>query len=236
MDKYILNKNDLQKNYFHFTSESNLESISKNGLLPNIGHNARYIEKTKKVFFVDGLDNLLILFDCWINVYLYLPRIPFIYKLGCFFLRQKWFPQIIADSYFGILKRTKVNQKHAFKVFNKLLNEGVLLNLELEEGIDFNYNDSDEIKTRGYKLRHLELMGYSKKYSTLNNDSMDKWNLHTYTNQKIAKNKIKVCILENGSYKLYDIFNYCIKNAKINIQDLCPNLYEYLRYEKETLK
>ena len=50
-------------NFFHFTWKSNLTNIEEKGLLPKKGHHAKYIEKTKKVFFVEGLDNLLILFD-----------------------------------------------------------------------------------------------------------------------------------------------------------------------------
>ncbi len=161
-DKYKISLKDINENYFHFTPKCNLESIEKNGLLPKIGQNAKYIEKTKKVFFVEGLDNLLILFDCWINVFYYMPKIPFIYTLGSHFLRQKWFPQFIADVYFGVLKKTKIHKKRAYKVFEKILNESVLLNLNLIGNIDFKYDDIDEIKSRNYKKRHLELMGYSK--------------------------------------------------------------------------
>ena len=92
MDYYYINKKDLNSNYFHFTDRKNLKSIKSKGLVPNIGNNAKNIEKTKKVFFVEGLDNLVILFDCWINALYYIPVIPFIYKLGAFFLRHKWFP------------------------------------------------------------------------------------------------------------------------------------------------
>lgn len=64
MKKYSININDINSNYFHFTSKNNIGSIEKNGLIPKIGKNAKYIEKTEKVFFVEGLDNILILFDC----------------------------------------------------------------------------------------------------------------------------------------------------------------------------
>ena len=64
---------------------------------------------------LEWLDNLVILFDCWINALYYIPVIPFIYKLGAFFLRYKWFPNIIGDSYFKILKVSKLHQKRAFK-------------------------------------------------------------------------------------------------------------------------
>lgn len=231
MKKYNISLKDINNNYFHFTSNNNIKSIEKNGLLPNIGRNARYLEKTKKVFFVEGLDNLLILFDCWINIYFYMPKIPFIYTLGAYFLRQCWFPQIIADTYFDILKKTNIHEKRAYKVFDKILDNSILLNLNLEDNIDFKYNDNDEIKQRGYKKRHLELMGYSKKYSSLDTTIMDKWNLHCLSNHKISSYKIKLCLI-NDSNKLRDIFNYTIKNTKIDIKNTCPRLYNYLIYKK----
>ena len=58
---------------------------------------------------LEWLDNLVILFDCWINDLYYIPVIPFIYKLGAFFLKYKWFPNIIGDSYFKILKVSKLH-------------------------------------------------------------------------------------------------------------------------------
>lgn len=232
MDRYIIKKKDSNENFFHFTSERNLNTISLDGLIPNIGSHAKYLEKSKKIFFVEGLDNLLILFDCWINVYYYMPTIPFIYTIGAHFLRQKWFPKVIADGYFGTLKRVKLHQKKAFKVFDKLLDSSILLKLDLKENVDFKYDDIDEIKIRGYKKRHLELMGYSKKYSNLNSTIMDKWNLHTITGHKIASKNIKLCTLDNGNYKLREIFNYCVENTKIDLEYTCPALYAYLSNNK----
>lgn len=231
MDYYYIDKKDLFINYFHFTDKKNLESIKFNGLVPNIGSHARNIEKTEKVFFVEGLDNLLILFDCWINALYYIPIIPLIYKLGAFFLRQKWFPNIIGDSYFKFLKVSKLYQKRAFKNFDKLLDYGILLKLDLEENVDFRYNDKDEIKSCGYIKRHLEICGYSKKYSNLNSNIMDRWNMHTLTNHIIDAKKIKICYLENNSSNLRDIFNYCLENTKINLKSICPELFAYLKYK-----
>ncbi len=231
MKNYILSQKDLNSNYFHFTDKKNLESIKSKGLVPNIGANAKNIEQTKKVFFVEGLDNLVILFDCWINALYYIPVIPFIYKLGAFFLRYKWFPNIISDSYFKVLKVSKLHQKRAFKRLDKILDNGILLKLDLEENIDFRYDDKDEIKSRGYTRKHLEICGYSLKYSDLNNNAMDKWNLHTLTNHIVNSKKIKVCHLENDSSNLRDIFNYCLKNTKIDYKNICPELCAYLKYK-----
>lgn len=231
MEKYILTSNDINNNFFHFTYQKNLKSISDNGLIPNIGYNARNIEKTKKVFFVEGLDNLLILFDCWINCLYYIPVIPLIYKLGAFFLKYKWFPTIIGDSYFKVLNVSKLHQKRSFKKMDHLLDNGILLNLNLVENIDFKYNDNDEIKMRGYTKKHLEICGYSKKYSDLDSLVMERWNMHTLSNKVVDHQKIKICVLENGSTKLRDIFNYCLQNTKIDLEKTCPELLCYLKYK-----
>ena len=76
MKIYKLSLDDINLNYFHFTRRDNLDSIEKRGLLPKKGAHAKYIEETEKVFFVQGLDNLLILFDSWINVYKKIPMLP----------------------------------------------------------------------------------------------------------------------------------------------------------------
>lgn len=226
-EDYKITIRDIEHNYFHFTSKDNLNSIKQKGLIPKIGKHAKFLEKTEKVFFVEGLDNLLILFDCWINCFYYIPKIPFIYSLGARLIRQKWFPQFIADAYFGVLKKTKIHKKRAYKIFDNLLNNSVLLKLDLKENIDFKVNDVDEIKSRNYKRKHLELMGYSKKYSSLENNYMDKWNMHCISNHIIDNNKIKICCL-NNSYKLEDIFNYAVKETKLNLENTCPILYDYL--------
>lgn len=51
MQQYLLNKKDLNLNYFHFTDKKNLESIKSNGLVPNIGNNAKKYRKNKKSVF-----------------------------------------------------------------------------------------------------------------------------------------------------------------------------------------
>ena len=100
MKKYNLGLNDITSNYFHFTRQNNLKSISKKGLLPKISFHAQSLEDTKKVFFVQGLDNLLILFDCWINVCEKYPLFPGMFNLGTKIMKYKWFPKIIINGYF----------------------------------------------------------------------------------------------------------------------------------------
>lgn len=234
MNRYKLSQADIKSNYFHFTYHNNLDSIEQKGLVPMKGTHAKYIEESKKVFFVQGLDNLLILFDCWINVYQKLPILPdskIIYGLGSKAMRSKCFPMFLFDFYFIIVKNSKRHRKYSHKVFNKLLDECVLLNLDIKENVDFVFSDTDEIKSRGYRKRHLKVLGYSEKYSDINSTKMDKWNLHTLANKKIHPNKIKLCYT-NNSCSIRDILNYALKTTKLNLKEVCPNLYDYINSEK----
>lgn len=235
MKKYKLSSDDLKSNYFHFTWSNNLEGIEKNGLIPKKGDHAKHIEETSKVFFVEGLDNLLILFDCWINVYKKRPILPDLkitLGLGSKLMRSKYFPMFLVDFYFFIIKNSKRHKKYAYKVFDKLLDECILLHLDIEKNIDFSFSDIDEIKSRGYQKRHLIELGYSLKYSDMDSNKMDKWNLHTLSNKIISSNKIKLCHI-NESSSIRDIFNYALKNTKLDLKDICPVLYDYLNNRKE---
>jgi len=230
MKKYKISLNDIDSNYFHFTRKENLSSIEEKGLLPKKGNHARYIEETEKVFFVQGLDNLLILFDCWINVYKKVPLLPELnitYGLGSKAMRSKYFPMFLVDFYFMIIKNSKRHKKYAYRIFDKLLDECVLLNLDIEENIDFSFSDIDQIKARGYRKKHLIELGYSEKYSDMNSNKMDNWNLHTLSNKGVNPSKLKLCSI-NNSTNIRAIFNYILENTELDLKDMCPVLYDYL--------
>lgn len=227
MQKYKLGKEDIAKNYFHFTKRNNLESISQNGLIPKIGEHAELIEKTPKVFFVDGLDNLLILFDCWINVYKKVPVLSVTHNIGSKCMRSRYFPMGLVDIYFKLTNGSRLHKNNAYKIFDKLLEESILLNLDIKEEIDFKMSDDDEIKARGYKKRHLITLGYSLKYSDMNGTRMDRWNLHTLSNHGVSTNKIKLCYIDNSD-KMKDIFSFALRNTKLNLKEICPVLYDYI--------
>ncbi len=44
-----------------------------------------------------------------------MTKIPIIYTLGVHFLRQRWFPQFIADGYFWFKKKLKFIEKEPIK-------------------------------------------------------------------------------------------------------------------------
>ncbi|MCX4249630.1 MAG: hypothetical protein OSJ65_07730 [Bacilli bacterium] len=227
MEKYKLSNVDIVDNYFHFTRKKNLESIQKLGLLPKISIHALTLEDTKKVFFVEGLDNLLILFDCWIHVLSVYPFIPGMFNLGAKLMQYKWFPKIFINAYFKYMDFAKFHKHAAHKYFDRFLKNYVLLNLNLEENTDFSYNDIDQIKQKGYSKECLIKAGYSPLYSDLKSVKMDKWNLHTFTNHVVSPIKIKLCYV-SGNYSMTDILNYALNNTNLDIEKICPNLFSYL--------
>lgn len=231
MEKYQLTINDINENYFHFTKKRNLDSIQNKGLIPKIGFHAQALEVTKKVFFVEGLDNLLILFDCWINVCEKYPHIPGLFNIGSAIMRYNWFPKIIINAYF---KYTELNKFHtfiAYKYFDIFLKKFILLNVEIEQEIDFSFDDIDQIKNKNYRKEYLIKAGYSPLYSNLESSKMDKWNLHTFSGHGISFDKIKICYI-NDSYSMFDVLMFALKNTKIDIENVCPVLWKYLNSRK----
>ena len=54
---------DAEKVFLHYTAGKNLPSIEREGLLPKIGANSKYIERTEKIFFCVGTDGFLMIMD-----------------------------------------------------------------------------------------------------------------------------------------------------------------------------
>lgn len=231
MKEYKLTLNDINSNYFHFTKQSNLQSIQNKGLLPKISFHAQSLEETKKVFFVQGLDNLLILFDCWINVCEKYPLIPGMFNLGTKIMKYKWFPKSIINAYFKYTEYNKIHTIIAYKYFDMFLKKYILLNLDIKKDIDFSFDDIDQIKEKGYHREYLIKGGYSPIYSDLETIKMDKWNLHTFSNHGVDNSKIKICYI-NESYKMVDILKYALDNTNLDVKEVCPVLWKYLKRRK----
>ena len=231
MRNYKLGLNDINSNYFHFTRKRNLKSIDDKGLLPKLSFHAMSLEDTKKVFFVQGLDNLLILFDCWIHVCSKYPLIPGMFTLGTKIMRYRWFPKSIINAYFKYTEYNKLHKFVAYKYFDSFLKNYVLLNLTIKEEVDFSFEDIDQIKAKGYPKEYLIKGGYSPIYTDLETIKMDKWNLHTFSNHGVDSSKLKLCYI-NKSCKMMDILDFAFNNTKLNIKEVCPDLWKYLENRK----
>ncbi|HBA37873.1 MAG TPA: hypothetical protein DCY94_04040, partial [Firmicutes bacterium] len=242
---------DIKSNYFHFTLKYNLSSIEEKGLEARRGHHAELIEESDKVFFVEGLENFLILFDSWITVYKKIPilfsdrkkvgisresqKTHFVYKIGARAMRSRFFPMFLVDFYFWLIRNSKSHIIHAYSIFDEMLENCVILNLALTPNEDFSYDDVDEIKGRGFRRRHLITLGYSLKYSDMESNHMDSWNMHTKSGHGVSKDKIKLCTL-NGTTDIKNIFSFIIEKSDIDLEEICPNLVGYLKDRDKKIK
>ena len=73
--------------------------------------------------------------------------------------------------------------------------------------------------------------GYSELYSNLESIKMDKWSLHTFSNHGIDSSKLKICYVSD-SYKMFDILKYSLDNTMLDVKNVCPVLWKYLKERK----
>lgn len=231
MKQYQIGLEDMNTHFFHFTKQKNLGSIQNKGLIPKIGFHAQALEETKKVFFVEGLDNLLILFDCWIHVCSKYPFIPGLFNLGAKIRGKNLVSKLFVNIYFKWTNINKIHKFIAYKYFDRFLKRYALLNLDIKEGLDFSFEDIDQIKAKKYDREYLIKAGYSLEYSDLETTKMDKWNLHTFSNHGIASSKLKICYVDK-SCSMFTILEYALKNTSLDIETICPVLFAYLKSRK----
>ena len=218
---------NMNKTFFHYTNKNNLETIAKNGLEPRIGENSLYVEKSKKVFFVQGISGILTLMDVWLRWLTSKYGINNkIYGLGTFYMRIPFCIKSIPNYVVG---KSLKNRKKRIKVFNQLkniLDNSVFLILDLEENVDFSYNDIDEVKDTYYES-FLKLLYPS--FSNIKDKKMEYWNMHTYSNKVIERSKISLLKDKDecsASKILKQLIDDNIHFVKYNL----AFLYEYYNY------
>ena len=218
---------DLNNSFFHYTNKKNLPQIFEKGLEPRIGKNSIYLEKTPKVFFAKGEIGIINIMDVWLRWLIAKSGINnFIYWLGTFYMRLpfciKGIPNIVVKNNLTNLKKRIKEYKH----MQEILDNSIFLILKLEENIDFDYNDVDEVKQRYYES-FLKLL-YTKN-SKIDDNKMEYWNMHTYSNKTIEKQKIKV-LSQNENNTASVILKTLIEKNMQYVKENCDFLYEYYNY------
>ncbi len=218
---------DLEHSFFHYTNINNLESIFKNGLEPRIGANSLYLEKSSKIFFVKGEMGIIDIMDVWLKWLTAKSNVnKFIYWIGTTYMR---FPLCIKSLPNLIVKKNLNNVKKRHKIYNNMkniLDDSVFLKLDLEENVDFDYNDIDEVKERYYDS-FLKML-YTKN-SNLQDKRMEYWNMHTKSNRWIEKEKIQI-LCYDSDYKASILLKYLIEKNMEYAKKNCPFLNEYYNY------
>lgn len=211
--------------FLHYTNINNIESIMKKGLEPRIGSNSLAIEKSKKVFFTIGFDNTLILMDAWIKWLVLRPKSNFLYRCGAYFMTKSYFPKIIVDKIFKTWIKNENRTKNACEKLDIILKNSVFLVLDLKENVDFSYEDIDEVKNQKFSRNQLE---YIYTYGNdINDVTVERWNMHTFSDKIIEKNKISI-LKHNGLYTAKDMIMYMLNKTDIDPYEL-PFLNYYIK-------
>ncbi len=222
-----LDKIDFKNVFLHYTNSNNIDSIFKYGLEPRIGENSKGLEKSKKVFFTIGDKNALIIMDVWLKWLMSRPKNKYIYRLGAYFMKQPYFPKFIYDVIFKFYHHSSQKFFDACDTLKKILEDSCYLVLDLQEGVDFDFEDIDEVKSQSFPKRFLE--GVYKYNSNLNDNKMEYWNMHTYSNKVIEPQKIKVLLFQN-EISAEKIVKYLVENNFDYVKKNCELLYKFYNY------
>lgn len=218
---------NMNKTFFHYTNKNNLNTIIKNALEPRIGENSLYVEKSKKVFFSQGKYGILTLMDVWLRWLTAKSGISNqIYYLGTFYMRMPLCIKCIPNY---VVRKSLKNKNKRIKVFNQLkniLDNSVFLILDLEENVDFDYNDLDEVKDTYYES-FLKLLYPSE--SDLKDKKIEYWNMHTYSNKVIDSSKISL-LKDKDEYSASEILEQLIDDNILYAKQNLVFLYEYYNY------
>lgn len=218
---------NMNNTFFHYTDKNNLNTIIKNGLEPRIGKNSLYVEKSKKVFFSQGGNGILTLMDVWLRWLTSKFGINNqIYCLGTFYMRM---PLCIKGIPNYVVSKSLKNKNKRIKVFNQLkniLDNSVFLILDLEENVDFSYNDIDEVKDTYYES-FLKLLYPST--SDIKDKKMEYWNMHTYSNKVIDSSKISL-LKDKDEYSASKILKQLIDDNIKYVKQNLDFLYEYYNH------
>ena len=225
---YDISKVNLNNIFLHYINVNNLNSIMEKGLIPKIGINAKVIEKSKKIFFSVGDKGALVIMDSWIKWLIAKPKSNLIYWIGAYPLKLSFFPKIIHKTIISNNKKSKNKSIWSYRKLKNILDNSVYLILDLEENIDFSFDDVDEVKAfSNYPTSYIEsLYAYD---SDVSEKQMEYWNMHTFSNKVIDPKKISL-LTYRSNYNASDIVKYLIEKNISFVKENCEHLYKYYNY------
>lgn len=247
MNEVTLDEVNNEMTFFHFSPVEQKQSIEHFGLLAKIGHNAEGVEDSPKVFFSKGKMGVLEACDVWIKWMLH-NGFGMKDKYGFYQGKnleerkkrvEEWNREFLNREY---LKDTKKLEK-VFELVYQGLQRQVYYKLDLVEGIDFDYQDIDEVKIRALRKKEQgnendyiyqkEMFG---NFSNIESPIMDSWNMHTKPYKEIEKEKISQVVTSSGKTDglsiIQEIYETRGKNRKWDVLD---NFMSYV-YRKEKIK
>lgn len=206
----------LDNTLFHFAPKANYELIERDGFKAEIGKNALNIEKNPKVFFTIGPINLLRIADVWIRwISWHVAHKKYFGKNNENWSHEK-FVQLKNEFASGYIFTEDVLNETYREFFDMCKNFEYYV-LDLEEDIDFSFNDVDEVKESHL---HNGVLTFSPTfikmygpYSDFTSIKTDGWNLHTFPNRGVSPDKISY-IVSNKYGNSFDMLSMIIEVRK----------------------
>lgn len=209
--KDILENDELlNKTLFHFAPKADYEIVSNDGFKAVKGQNAMNIEKNPKVFFAEGPINLLRIADVWIRwISWHVGHRKYLGRNNENWSNEK-FAQLKNDFASGDIFTEDVIDE-TYRIFLDMCKNFEYYTFDLEEGVDFSFSDTDEVK--GNHL-HNGVLSFSPAfmkmygpYSDFTSIKTDRWNLHTFPNKGVSLDKIShvVCDEYGKDFNMLDM-------------------------------
>lgn len=207
---------NLNSVFLYCTNVSNIPDIIINGI--SSSENILGAKESKRVFFSVGERGVLAYLDARLKWMIVRPNNKTIKKLSVHLMSDIEFPKIIYDIIFYRRRNSIRKFRKVRKQLKEELDNAVFLVLNLEEYIDFDYNDIDELKV------HKSIRGVLKYiYSYERDDTRNKaefWNMHTYSG--ISINKDKIALLHVGDvYSARKVLKHFIRSNISYIDENC---------------
>lgn len=238
MEKVVLD--DLKEDsLFHFTHQKSLDEIEKSGLKPVIGANANGVEETPKIFFSKGKLGVIKVTEVWLRwlmnkIYGVNDRLGMYKKLTEEENKErisKWTKEFLSKEYLNDQEKKDKLFEYVYDYFK----ERTYLQLDINDGIEYNLNDYDENKLKFHtdKTKNYDFakIMYGE-FSDINNPIMDDWNMHTKTNTGVDKTKIKQVTTKDGKTDMLSIIIDLYDKYK-NIPHNGFLLDEFIEYSKK---
>ena len=229
-----------ENDFYHFTLISNLDSISIRGLVPQIGENAKGIEKTAKIFMSKGKLAIIKSSEVWLRwlmnrIFGLNDRLKMNKEESQKEQRErlaKWTEEFLTEKF---LEDEEKKQK-LFQYYYDYVKERTYLTLFLEEKIDFSFDDEDENKVYLKRLDDKMTSQFAKimygPFSNFESTKMDDWNMHTFTGITLSPNVIKQVKTPEGKTDMLSILIYLYDKNK-NIPHSKFLLDDFVEYAKK---
>ena len=238
----------LQDAFFHFTDQENLSSINEKGLNPVIGKHSNKIEESEKVFFSKGFEGVLQNCDVWLK---WLMNKAYGQADRFHFYRGKN-PDEVKEKQrkwdYEFRRRLYIHDYEKLAPFFERIYQGMkkqkYLILDLEENVDFKYDDIDEPKKRANENKKKDPIAYlyaKEMYGDFSNFgiyTMDSWNMHTLKNHGVERKKIYQLMTKDKKDDMVSIVSEIYKNYKNpNVQyDMLDSFMNFVKRKQEEYK